>query len=89
MVEGGRACTHLPKLLRRETMLSGLRHPKPPTMSAGTTTPTGAPPKKTVATVALVDLEEPAAGILRDCFKQFGIQTAALEGDVAQLLRRQ
>ncbi len=58
-------------------------------MSAGTTTPTGAPPKKAVATVALVDLEEPAAGILRDCFKQFGIQTAPLEGDVAQRLQRQ
>ncbi len=58
-------------------------------MSAGTTTPTGAPPKKAVATVALVELEEAPATILRDCFKQFGIQTAPIQGDVAQLLQRQ
>lgn len=58
-------------------------------MSAGTTTPTGAPPKKAMATVALVELEESTATILRDCFKQFGIQTTPLEGDVAQRLQRQ
>ncbi len=70
-------------------MLSGLHHPKPPPMSAGTTTPTGAQPKKAMATVALVELEEAPAAILRNCFKQFGIQTVPLGGDVAERLKRQ
>ncbi len=58
-------------------------------MSTGTTTPQAAAAKKVVATVALVELEESAATILRDCFKQFGIQTAPLAGDVPQRLQRQ
>lgn len=42
-----------------------------------------------MATVALVGLEEAPSSILRDCFKQFGIQTTPLEGDIAQRLQRQ
>ncbi|MGH9555440.1 MAG: PilZ domain-containing protein [Terriglobales bacterium] len=58
-------------------------------MSTKPTTPAAAAAKKAVATVALVELEEASATILRDCFKQFGIQTTPLEGDVAQRLQRQ
>jgi hypothetical protein len=58
-------------------------------MSSNATTPAPAAAKKAVATVALVGLEEAPAAILRDCFKQFGIQTTQLEGDVAQRLQRQ
>ena len=58
-------------------------------MSTNATTPAAAAAKKAVATVALVELEEAAATILRDCFKQFGIQTTPIEGDVAQRLQRQ
>lgn len=58
-------------------------------MSTNAITPAAPAAKKAVATVALVDLEEAPAAILRDCFKQFGIQTAPLEGDAAQRLHRQ
>ncbi len=58
-------------------------------MSAHSTTPTPTSTRKAVATVALVDLEEAQATILRDCFKQFGIQTAPLGADVAERLRKQ
>lgn len=58
-------------------------------MSTNATSPTASAAKKAVATVALVELEEAPAAILRDCFKQFGIQTAPLEGDAAQRLQRQ
>ncbi len=58
-------------------------------MSSNATSPAPAAAKKAVATVALVGLEEAPSSILRDCFKQFGIQTTPLEGDVAQRLQRQ
>jgi Tfp pilus assembly protein PilZ len=51
-----------------------------------------APPprtKKTSARVALIDIKEPARVLLIDCFKQFGIETLVLAGDVRERLRRE
>ena len=59
-------------------------------MSSGPTT--GVPAtlsKKAVASVALIGLDEGASAILRDCFKQFGIQTIAVGQDVLQRLKRE
>lgn len=57
-------------------------------MSAGGST-SGSPSKKAVATVALIGLDEAASGILRECFKQFGIQTTAVGDDAMQRLKRE
>ena len=46
-------------------------------------------PKKGSVRAALVGLDESAADILQDCFKQFGIQTIALEGDAPQRLHKE
>jgi len=51
-----------------------------------------APPprtKKASARVALVDIKEPARSLLIDCFKQFGIETLVMAGDVRERLRRE
>lgn len=45
--------------------------------------------KRAVATVALIGLDEGASGILRECFKQFGIQTTPVGEDAAQRLKRE
>jgi PilZ domain len=39
--------------------------------------------KKAAAKVALVDLKEPARGVLADCFRQFGIDAESVDGDAA------
>lgn len=57
-------------------------------MSAGAPTP-GTSSKKVVATVALIQLDEATSGVLRDCFKQFGIQTVAVGGDAIKRLNRE
>ena len=57
-------------------------------MSAGAST-LGPLSKKAVATVALIGLDEAASTILRDCFKQFGIQTTAVGDDALQRLKRE
>lgn len=57
-------------------------------MSAGPST-SGTASKKAVATVALIKLDEAASGVLRECFKQFGIQTTAVGDDAAQRLKRE
>lgn len=46
-------------------------------------------PKKVVARVAAINLDEPTAAVLRDCFKQFGIQTVAVGDDAAQRLHKE
>ena len=57
-------------------------------MSAGAPI-SGALSKKAVATVALIGLDEAASGVLRDCFKQFGILTTAVGDDAIQRLKRE
>ena len=59
-------------------------------MSSGSAT--GVPAtlsKKAIATVALIGLDEAASTVLRDCFKQFGIQTIAVGDDAIQRLKRE
>jgi DNA-binding NarL/FixJ family response regulator len=56
-------------------------------MSAGASTL--GPPKKAVATVALIGLDAAASTILRDCFKQFGIKTVAVGDDAIHRLKRE
>ncbi len=46
-------------------------------------------PKKVFARVMLVNLDEPSARILRDCFRQFGIRTVVTDGDAMQRLSRE
>ncbi len=46
-------------------------------------------PKKVFARVMLVNLDEPSAHILRDCFRQFGIRTVVADGDAMHRLCRE
>jgi uncharacterized protein (TIGR02266 family) len=55
-------------------------------MGASSAVPAG---KKTVARVALVDLDRTTGEILRDCFKQFSIEAVPLVGEQAERLRRE
>lgn len=45
--------------------------------------------KKAVARVALIDLDEATSGVLRDCFKQFGIQTVGFSDDAIHRLQKE
>ncbi len=53
------------------------------------TSPKPAPEERKAATVALFGLDEPTAGVLRDCFRQFGIRTEAVAGDPVERLQKQ
>ena len=53
------------------------------------TTPKPAAEERKFATVALFSLDEPTAGVLRDCFRQFGIRTEAVAGDPVERLKKQ
>ena len=51
-----------------------------------------APPprsKKASARVALVDIKEPDRALLSDCFKQFGIESVVMTGNVQERLQRE
>ena len=47
------------------------------------------PRKKAVAKIALVELNEATRGTLSECFRQFGIETVIMDGDVADRLQRE
>ena len=47
------------------------------------------PRKKAVAKVALVELNPATCGTLSECFRQFGIETVNMDGDVADRLQRE
>jgi len=40
-------------------------------------------PRKAAARAALIDMKEPARTILSECFRQFGVETVPMTGDVA------
>lgn len=46
-------------------------------------------PKRIVARVLLAGLDEPTSAVLRDCFKQFGIQTVSSNGDTEKRLQKE
>ena len=46
-------------------------------------------PKKIVARVLLAGLDEPTSAVLRDCFKQFGIQTVSSNDDAEKRLQKE
>jgi hypothetical protein len=46
-------------------------------------------PPKIVARVLLAELDEPTSAVLRDCFKQFGIQTVSSNGDTEKRLQKE
>jgi hypothetical protein len=46
-------------------------------------------PKKIVARVLLAGIDEPTSTVLRDCFKQFGIQTVSSKGDTEKRLQKE
>jgi hypothetical protein len=45
--------------------------------------------RKVGARVALIDLKEPVRKILADCFRQFGVQSSAMSGDVTLRLKKE
>jgi hypothetical protein len=45
--------------------------------------------KKASARVALVDMKEPARSTLSECFRQFGIESVALNGNAAERLKKE
>lgn len=47
------------------------------------------PRKKAVAKIALVDLNEATRVTLSECFRQFGIETVIMDGDIADRLQRE
>jgi hypothetical protein len=47
------------------------------------------PSRKTSARVALVDIEEPTGSLLVECFRQFGIETVLMNGNVPDQMQRE
>lgn len=45
--------------------------------------------RKAIARAALIELPDPVRGVISDCFRQFGIETSILQGDVADRLKRE
>jgi len=46
-------------------------------------------PKRIIARVLLAGLDEPTSAVLRDCFKQFNIQTVSSNGDTEKRLQKE
>ncbi len=61
------------------------------TMEKGLGTAVAAIPnaRKAAARAALVDMKEPARTILSECFRQFGVETVALTGNVADRILKE
>jgi hypothetical protein len=59
-----------------------------PSLSSASS-PTPFVPKRIVARVLLAGLDEPTSALLRDCFKQFGIQTVNSNGDTERRLQKE
>ena len=57
--------------------------------SLGTTLTPIPPSKKASARVALVGLKEPARKILTDCFRQFGVETIVMTGNVPDRMKKE
>ena len=47
------------------------------------------PSKKVSARVALIDIKESARRVLSDCFRQFGIETVVMTGDIPDRLQKE
>jgi hypothetical protein len=45
--------------------------------------------KRGSAKVALIDLKDPARNVLAECFRQFGVETVAMNGDTEERLRKE
>jgi hypothetical protein len=58
-------------------------------MSSTPVRPAGSQSQKIAARVAITGVEEPDAAVLRDCFRQFGIQSIEVSADIAQRLQRE
>jgi hypothetical protein len=57
--------------------------------SRSSSSPTPFVPKRIVARVLLAGLDEPTTALLRDCFKQFGIQTVSSNSDTERRLQKE
>lgn len=55
----------------------------------GTAVSTIPPSKKASARIALIDIKESARRILSDCFRQFGIETMVMTGDIPNRLQKE
>lgn len=65
---------------------------KSPSMERALGSPTFAPihpSRRATARVALVDLKEPARALLAECFRQFNIETAKVDGNFADRLQKE
>ena len=45
--------------------------------------------RKAGARIAFIDIKEPAQNVLTDCFRQFGVETIAMTGDIASRLKKE
>jgi hypothetical protein len=57
--------------------------------SQGSTISAIPPSKKILARAALIDIKESARTILADCFRQFGIETVVMTGDIPDRLQKE
>jgi len=55
----------------------------------GTALAAVAPPKKAVARIAMIDLQDDSKKILTECFRQFGIESVMVDGNAAERLRKE
>jgi len=55
----------------------------------GTALAAVAPPKKAVARIAMIDLQDDSKKILTECFRQFGIESVLVDGNAAERLRKE
>jgi len=55
----------------------------------GTALAAVAPPKKAVARIAMIDLQDDTKKILTECFRQFGIESVMVDGNAAERLRKE
>ena len=45
--------------------------------------------KRAAARVAFIEIKDPASHVLADCFRQFGVETIAMTGDIKDRLRKE
>jgi hypothetical protein len=45
--------------------------------------------KRNNARIAMVDIQDPVCHILADCFRQFGVETVTMTGDVSERLKKE
>lgn len=60
-----------------------------PNSFAGVPTPPISVARKAGARIAFIDIKDPARNLLADCFRQFGVETIGLTGDITSRLKKE